>query len=405
MSVAAFLSKNRLRAERGREKRLYQAVQAAALRPLHALPLTELCDAHKRVTVICGEASPVALAALLDLMRKAGVPNTNINVLVAALPHAPRHLSLAGVPTEWHCAEHADELTTLGYLDGIALDVNVRALEADLLIALGGRRPNVPTWQPQGALAALCPGVTSQAIAAELRMSQQLEAQLAGYPEALAHRLPRELAHRLGLTFAVEVVEGALPIVFAGSPDTVDQAAAREVAMQRELRVAHPQYDRLVIQAGASDLFDVVPLIAHLVLHRDTVLIKGAPIIIEAAMPILAGERETFCSTLAMDADPDLLLHWLARRPLREEGLVRAWAWSKVRLSHPLIAVCTPPDEPRARALGMVPAFTLNEAHEIADSLAGQGLVLELNSADWVNPVYAPADAPDEEWESVLNDW
>ncbi len=356
------------------------------------------------MVVACGEVSHVAVAALVDLVRRAGVPGENITVLMAAMSQATRRIHLPGISIVHHHPDEAGALGHLGYLEGVALEVNARALEADVLIAVGARHPGAPPWHPQGALAALCPGLVGAATAAELQTPDRLEELVFARPEALAYRLPREVARRLGVAFSVEIVEGDAPAVFAGFPELADQAAAGEVMVRRALRVSHPQYDRLVVRAAASDVFDAVPLIAHLTLHRDAMLSKGAPIILEAQVPAPDGARETFYDLLAIEPAPDTLLQLFARRSLRDEGEVRAWAWSRVRTQHPLILVCPSEDEPRARALGATPASSLREAHEIADSLAGPGLTLALRGVDIVSPIYEPRDAHEDEWESVIND-
>ena len=118
--------------------------------PLEGRPLTELCAGRQDAVVVVPDGTrgvdlPVILPQVLKRLRRGGIEDRDVTILVACGTHPPMSAEdlrgflgrlPVGVAASQHAARDADSLVTVGTVVGRPIRINRLAAEAGLLITV-----------------------------------------------------------------------------------------------------------------------------------------------------------------------------------------------------------------------------------------------------------------------------
>lgn len=361
--------------------------------PLGTLPLTELCGPNSRVVIVSDavprqESRATLLHAVLRRLERAGVDPDRVTLLIPSEANGHIHSDDApvagtrGYAGRIHVVRHDPddlrELDDLGTYENVSLLVNYRAVEADLLIALGTLDLESDA-RDSGSAGLMAAGLTGAATQRELRTTRFYDDQVEapGFALPLFHRVSREIARRAGLAFAVDVIidaQGCALAVRAGAPNAVNDTLMREMYAMRDASVKSYAYDVLLPQSEQrSGLYDASLEAIRMSLMRNSVLVRGGSLI----LPIDSwadGHEDSEASRAFYDAltnapSPDRVIEQLQGRSLKK-GEDRAYLLAHVMQRHHVIAAGASREQ-LARNSHFVPSKDVREAGELAESYAG----------------------------------
>jgi hypothetical protein len=367
-------------------------IAAQLTNPLAALPLTDLCGVTTKVTVVC-DAAPhrntlsALLGGVLKELESAGVPPEQVTVLIPSQmdKFGAGDVALLGLVGSYasrihpirHDPDDVRELDDLGSFEGVQLAVNYRAVEADLLIAISVAKIEDYT-RKGGSNAAVAVGMSGLATMREVRTTRFYDDRVdaPAYARPLFERVVREGARRAGLVFAVDALEdanGCVVAVRAGAPNAVNDALTELAMTMRDAPVASPTYDVVLAEPGPRNpfgLFDASRAAISIGLMVNPVLMRGGALI----LPIGRSDGDTatsraFFEALTNAAEPEMVIQQLQGRSL-DMGEARAYLLAHVMQRHHLIAAGR--QEQLARDSHFVPASSVREAAELAESFAGR---------------------------------
>ena len=393
------------------------AVEAALARPLSSLPLPMLCSAGSRVTIVCADPAydrdcpdDILVPALIAELHSAGVNDEDITLLSANGTRRPstdleKQLKLGRQVVERysvvdHHARDVSEMDDLGSFDGVSVQVNYHAVEADLLIATGVVRPHLYAGYTGGGQAVAI-GCSGAATVHDLHSARYLDDPSvgAGSVRDNAHqRAVREIAHRAGLQFVVNAVvnpDGQVVAVAAGAPNAVHDRLIEYAREVYEVPVSRESYHVLVagsLHHSSRDLYRASRDVAYTIKQRDPVLARGGVVL----LPVGAGgqtrrdvERQRFDEALAGADSMDDVLRLLRERGIRP-GQHSAYTLAQSVVERDCRIIVVGPDRPQsAGRSGLISARDVAEAAELAEAFVGsRPHALILPRGRWLMPTY-----------------
>jgi len=229
-----------------------EAVRAALRSPIHSPTLAELVAQHGTNTVVMVDddtrSTPqsMVLPPLLDELNNAGVPDDDINVLIALGTHHPMSEAsclarygeevMARVRVK-NLSQNPADFVDLGVTQrGVPIQVSRRYVESDLSIAVGNIVPHMYTGWAGGAKM-IQPGVSSALTTSKTHlMACPHVYEILGQLDNPVHREIEEIAIKSELNFILNVVlnrDGGVVAVVAG-----DVVAAHRAGVE----IARPIY-------------------------------------------------------------------------------------------------------------------------------------------------------------------
>jgi nickel-dependent lactate racemase len=403
---------------------LDNAIEHALAHPLSSLPASELCGPGSKVTVVCaiaGHERDTAIAALLPaLIRQlasAGVKEQDITILIPNGLHRPstdvekRHSLGDAIVDRYtivdHDANDVSQLDDLGTFEGVPLQINYRAVEADLLIAVDVVEPHYYAGY-SGGNKTISVGCAGEATLNEVRAARFLD-DLAMHPpdtrDNLLQMVGREIARRAGLIFvlnAVVDVDGQIVAVSAGSPNAVHDMLVDFARKLYEVDVSRDDYNIVIAGNGRSrvrSLYQASRAAVAIGLAQEPVLVKGGVIIlpVRCNTGLEPGVRERqFYEALASANDMSTVMRQLSQRGIRS-GEQRAYMLAQTMIAHNYHVIVVGADcADLARDSGLIPAHDMLEAATLAETIVGKSpLVLMLPHAAHLIPIYHWRPDPD----------
>ncbi len=362
------------------------AIQQALANPIGSALLRQLAKPGERVCLVFTDATracPDALLvpALLEELHAAGVRDEAITLLCGTGLHRPSTSTEkiaklgASILERYRVVDHTaldgSQLAHLGTTTtGAPIWINRLVTEAGLVIATGVVEPHLYAGYSGG------PKTVAIGAAGEATIAYTHGPQLTDHPNTRLgcidgnpfHRTLREIAHRAGLRFILNVVlddQERIVAVHAGDPE---QAFRELVALARELCEVpvDRQYDLVIAGVGYpkdANLYQATRAVTYVFRAPRPVLKQGGYIIVPAPCPegvgLGSGERR-FYEIMHSAKDIATLLAEL-RRTGYPAGAQRAYFLAQVLLHHKVIIVgAEHPDI--VCHLHMIPARTMEEA-------------------------------------------
>lgn len=201
--------------------------------PFGTPPLRSLAKSGQRVVIIADDNTrftpvQIIIPLLLDEINSAGVPDANIQVIIASGTHRPMtaeeiqgkygSLILRRVQVVMH--DYKDQANLVDYgttRRGTRVIVNKQVVEADLRIGVGSIIPHHPTGWGGGAKIVL-PGVAGEETVAQMHLLGSSDPHL-GDVDTEMRREMEDFAAVIGLNFIVNTImnsDGELIAAFAG---------------------------------------------------------------------------------------------------------------------------------------------------------------------------------------------
>ncbi|MGQ9787566.1 MAG: nickel-dependent lactate racemase [Anaerolineae bacterium] len=362
------------------------AVQQALANPTSSAPLRRLAKPGDRVCLVFTDATracPDALLvpALLKELHTAGVRDEDIILLCGTGLHRPstsaEKIAKLGTPIldRYRVVDHtALDNSQLAYLgttaSGAPIWINQLVTEAELVIATGVVEPHLYAGYSGGpkTVAIGAAGEPTIAYTHRFQMTDHPNTRLGRVEGNPFHQTLREIAHRAGLRFILNVLlddRERIVAVRAGDPE---QAFCELVALARELYEApvEQRYDLVIAGVGHpkdSNLYQATRAATYVFRAPKPVLKHGGCIIVPAPCPEgvgLGSGEQRFYEIMHSAKDMATLLADL-RRTGYPAGAQRAYFLAQVLLHHEVIIVGAEcPDI--VRHLHMIPAHTMEEA-------------------------------------------
>ena len=406
------------------------AVEYALAHPLSSLPLTDLSSAGTRVTVVVAiagherdAANAVMAPALLRELELAGVRDEDVTILIPnvlrqpSTPAQKRHSLGQDILDRYTVVDHDPTdrgvLNELGTYQGVSLQINYHAVDADLLVAIDVVEPHYYAGYSGGnkTVSVGCVGEVTLKEARAVRFLEDTVIHPAYTPDNLSVMVEREIGRRAGLMFvlnAVVDVEGRMASVSAGAPNAVHDMLIRFARGIYEVDVPRSDYNVIIASDGksiASDGGSRMPTLYHgsraaiaIGLSLERVLLKGGVII----LPVYCGgdshmdarEQHLYEALLSAN-DMDTVMQQIAHRGVRS-GDQRAYMLAhtiQVQGYHVIVVGADCGD--LARDCGLIPAHNMLEAANLAETIVGKRpRVLMLPHAAQFAPInrWRPAD-------------
>jgi nickel-dependent lactate racemase len=396
------------------------AIDHALAHPLSSLPLADLCSTGSRITVvvsIAGHERDIAnaamLPALLGELQAAGVRDEDITLLI---PNALHHPSTAeeklrslgeAVVSRYKIVDHDPtniaELDDLGTYQNVPLQINFRAVEADLLVAIDVVEPHYYAGY-SGGHKTVSLGCAGEATLNEVRTARFLD-DLSTHPalsrDNLNQMVEREIGRRAGLMFVLNAVvdlDGQVVAVSAGAPNAVQDALVDVARRVYEVDVPRSDYNIIIAGNGPSrvrTLYHASRAAVAIGMAQEPVLVKGGVIILPVrCSDTSAGARrpdtrETqFYEALAGATDMDTVMRQLSQRGIRT-GEQRAYMLAQIMIVQKYHVIVVGADcADLARDCGLIPAHNMLEAASLAETIVGKSpRVLMLPHAAHLIPI------------------
>ena len=379
---------------------LQLVVEHALAHPLSALPLMDLCGPGSRVTVviaIAGSEHDAANAfmapALLRELEAAGVRDQDITLLIPNVLHSPsspenKLASLGdGIVGRYHLVDHDPsnlaELDDLGNFQGVPMQVNYRAAEADLLIAIDVVEPHYYAGY-SGGTKTVSIGCAGESTLNEIRTARFLD-DLAIHPpdtpDNLTLQVERELARRAGLRFALNAVvdaNGRIMAISAGAPIAVHSMLVEFAHTLYEVNVRHSDYNIVIAgdgQARRGSLYHASRNAVAIGLLPEPVLVKGGVIILPAHCTgggMLDTREQQFYQALAGATDMNTVMRQLSERGIRT-GEQRAYMLAQTMITQKFHIIVVGVDcADLVRDCGLIAAHNMLEAASLAETIVGK---------------------------------
>ena len=375
-------------------------VEYALAHPLSSLPLTELCGPGSRVTVVCAisghehrSVNATLLPALLRELQTAGVNDKDVTILIPNALHHPNSEEekrsslgdevMARYTVVDHDASNVSELDELGNFQGVPMQINYRAAESDMLIALDVVEPHYYAGY-SGGNKTISIGCAGQATLNEVRTARFLDDRTthpAESPDNMAMMVEREIARRAGLIFilnAVVDVDGDITAVAAGAPNAVHDMLVEVARRIYEVNVPHNDYNIIIAGDGQSKvrtLYHASRAAVAIGLAEDPVLVKGGVIIlpVRCAGAVVPDSREQqFYNALLGATDMDTVLRQLSQRGIRS-GEQRAYMLAQTIIGQKYHVIVVGSDcVDLARDCGLIGAHNMLEAASLAETIVGR---------------------------------
>jgi hypothetical protein len=351
------------------------AIQTALEHPIATLPLSDVAGPDTQVciatqTTARGTLNHALLHATLTTLQDAGVPASRITVVS---PDAHTDIADTGVRFIVHDPSDIESVSPLGRFEGVEIQINHHAVEADVLIAISVMRLD-GNHQDSGSSALVAMDLGSAATQRELRTARFLNDRIAPpYDgEPMFNRIVREGARRAGLAFAIDALvdeDGNALLIKAGAPPAV---AAEVLLSAHTLREAPTgkTYDLLIAEPGIASIYRASRAAIQIGLAQDSALMRGG-VMLFPVDPALAeddaGEFAQFVGALEAGGSTADVIRQLGNRAL-EPGEDSAYLLAHVIQRHPVIAVGLDAAQSPRHLLG---ARTMAEATELAETMLG----------------------------------
>ena len=367
----------------------------------------------------------VLLPALLQELSSAGVKDQNITILI---PNGLHQLSTAeekrqslgeAIVSRYrvvdHDASNQAELDDLGTFEGVPLQVNYHAVEADLLVAVDVVEPHYYAGY-SGGNKTISTGCAGEATLNEVRAARFLD-DLSVHPadtrDNLLQMVGREIARRTGLMFvlnAVVNVDGQIVAVSAGAPNVVHDTLVEFARKLYEVYVPRDDYNIVITGSGTSKvrtLYHASRAAVAIGLAQDPVLVKGGVIILPVRCNTTseADTRERqFYEALSGATDMNTVMLQLSQRGIRS-GEQRAYMLAQTMIAQNYHVVVVGADcGDLARDCGLIPANDLLEAANLAETIVGRSpRVLMLPHAAHLIPIHRWHPQPDDNFDRDAN--
>jgi nickel-dependent lactate racemase len=375
-------------------------VEHSLAHPLSSLPLADLCGTGTRVTVVVAiagrehdAANAEMVPALLRELKQAGVKDKDVTILIPNALHQPSTLtekrhSLGQVITDRYAIVDHDptnqtELNDLGTFEGIPLQINYHAVEADLLVAIDVVEPHYYAGYSGGnkTVSIGCAGEATLNEARAVRFLDDLVIHPADTPDSLSMKVEREIGRRAGLIFvlnAVVDVNGQIMAVSAGAPNAVHDMLMRFARGVYEIDVPRNDYNIIIAGDGSSKkrtLYHASRTAVAIGLAPERVLAKGGVII----LPVYCGSdshmdmrEQQFYEALLRANDMDTVMQQLSQRGVRN-GEQRAYMLAlTIQVQGYHVIVVGEDCSDLARDCGLIPAHDMLEAANLAETIVGK---------------------------------
>ncbi len=364
-------------------------------RPLGAPALRDLARGARSVCIAVTDATRACpdhllVPPMLAEIAAAGVPDSAVMILIAVGAHrastdAEKREKLGdAIVDRYRVIDHdgTDEAQLVAVMDGpggIPFKVNRHAVEADLLLSTGLVEPHQYAGFSGGGKTVAVGCADESTIGythgpAMLDQDGTRLAQLAGNPFQDA---VREVSRRAGLQFAGNAVlddHGRVVAIAYGSPFAVQDHLAElarplftvPIPRQVDIAIAGVGYPKDV------NLYQASRAASYLQFAPTPVVRKGGVIIIPAPCPEGAGEgagEQRFLAAMALPGGVHGVIE-RARRDGIKPGEQRAYIMARV-LQDIDVIVAGIEDPEVARAVGCIPAVSIEEALEIAVAKVG----------------------------------
>lgn len=210
-----------------------EAIRSALAKPIGTPPLYELVSPRQKVIIISDDNTRLTptkqiVPLLLDELNKAGVPDSDVKVIISSGTHRPMTEAeidekygepvLSRVPILPHRYKDPDNLVDYGTTErGTRILINSHVIEADVCMAVGNIIPHHPSGWGGGAKAVL-PGVAGEETVAQMHFLGSRYPAL-GEVDTLMRQEMEDFAQKIGLDFIVNTVlnrHGQLIDVVAG---------------------------------------------------------------------------------------------------------------------------------------------------------------------------------------------
>jgi nickel-dependent lactate racemase len=354
---------------------LPRAIRVALSHPLASLELRDLCDSEHRVCVVVDELKSTQLTAcevVLEELSRANVSMDRVTVLVATGNIKSREEQPQFVR---HFQDDVSEVNDLGVYDNVPLQINYRAVEADVLIGVSALKLDDES-RDGGSCVTVAFGCASNATLNEIRHSRFLDDRIARSDGELTQldRIAHEGAKRAGLSFAVDFLlneNGDALAVKAGAPLPVNENLRMIAHELREASAPNLAYDLLIADNCAPNLYRASETPMRIGLSRDSALMRGGMIVLP--VDVSNQEKEIYDAHSFYDAwsngdTTEEVIRLLAGHTL-EPGEARAYLLAHALQKHPTIVVGC---REGARLKHFICAKDLTEATELAESYIGR---------------------------------
>jgi lactate racemase len=353
-------------------------IERALAAPIGAPPLTEMARGARRVVLVADDntrltPTAVILPVLLNTLNTAGVPDDAITVVIALGTH--RKMTdeeivdkvgaevVRRVPVLNHEAFDPGALVDLGATEsGVAVGVNRRVVEADLVLGVGSIVPHhIPGFS--GGAKIIQPGVCGERTTGEVHLlSVRHEHSLMGVVENRVRAEMEAIGERAGLRAILNTVlnrQGRLVGAVYGDP----RAAFRQgVALSRRVYgVEMPGLADIVVSNAYPCEIEFWQ--AHKTLYAaELCVLPGGTILITAPCP--EGVAKTHPDVLEFAAWPKACIDAALRAGEIDDltGGALALAWATVRERATVAMVSEGISAEETRALGFTPYETLDDA-------------------------------------------
>ncbi len=210
-----------------------EAIRKALANPIGTPPLYELVRPGQKVIIISDDNTRVTptkqiVPLLLDELNKAGVPDSDVKVIISSGTHRPMTEAeidekygepvLSRAPVLPHKYKEPDNLVDYGSTErGTRILVNRQVIEADVRIAVGNIIPHHPSGWGGGAKAVL-PGVAGEETVAQMHFLGSRYPALGKIDTPMRQEM-EDFAQKIGLDFIVNTIlnrQGQLVDVVAG---------------------------------------------------------------------------------------------------------------------------------------------------------------------------------------------
>jgi lactate racemase len=355
--------------------------------PLGTPPLAELARGASRVVIAADDLTrqtpnPLLLPILLDELNCGGVADDQVTVVVALGTH--RAMSAAEIETHFSPAvtrrvsvinnpwQDPAQLVDLGTTpNGTPIQISRVALEADLLIGLGGIVPHhIPGYSAGSKI--VQPGISGPATTGATHfLSTRTRRSYLGLVENPVRTEMDAVAARAGLGFILNVVQDAQArLVGAFAGDFIQAHRAGAALAQQVYGVELPGQVEIVV--AGSHPCDIEFWQAHKSLYPADIAVKDGGVII-VVTPCPEGVSVMHPEVLEYAALPaeEIEAHMVSGAIPDQAAGALALAWAKMRQRAQVYMVSGGIPDEHARALGFHPFSTLDAA--LAAALAEQG--------------------------------
>lgn len=372
-----------------------EAAMAAVLSPVTGPSLRELAAGVTSVCIAVTDATRACpdhllVPPMLQELAAAGVPDDAITILVAVGAHrastdAEKREKLGdAIVDRYRVIDHdgandADLFAVMDGPGGLPFRVNRHAVEADLLLSTGLVEPHQYAGFSGGGktVAIGCADEATISYTHGPAMLDQPGTRLARLADNPFQQAVRMVAREAGLVFAGNAVlddHGQIVAIAYGPPEAVQDHLA-EFARPLFTVPIPSQVDIAVAGVGYpkdANLYQASRAASYLQFAPTPVVRKGGVIIIPAECPEGAGDgagEQRFLAEMQLPGGTDGVIE-RARRNGIKPGAQRAYVMALV-LSDVAVIVAGINDPEIARAVGCIPAASMDEAIDRACEMVG----------------------------------